>query len=113
MQSLARRAGVGRATLYRRVGKREQLLDEVVWWRARRLVVEQVQATAAQAGVARIAAVIGGGVGAGGRGRPPPPGPGAAPRGAVRLPTATGATAAGGEAGAPGTPPHPQRRPGQ
>src|SRR5260370_37903702 len=70
MQSLARRAGVGRATLYRRVGKREQLLDEVVWWRARRLVVEQVQATAAQAGVARIAAVIGGGPGAGGRGRP-------------------------------------------
>src|SRR5260370_36106198 len=71
MQSLARRAGVGRATLYRRVGKREQLLDEVVWWRARRLGVEQVQATAAQAGVARIAAVVGGGLGAVEAGRPP------------------------------------------
>ena len=35
MQSLARRASVGRATLYRRVGNREQLLDEVIWWRAR------------------------------------------------------------------------------
>jgi AcrR family transcriptional regulator len=64
MQSLARRAGVGRATLYRRVGNREQLLDEVVWWRARRLLVDQVQATAALAGVPRITAVIGGVLGA-------------------------------------------------
>jgi AcrR family transcriptional regulator len=60
MQSLARQAGVGRATLYRRVGNREQLLDEVIWWRARRLLVDQVQVTAALAGVTRIAAVIGG-----------------------------------------------------
>ncbi len=60
MRSLALRAGVGRATLYRRVGNREQLLDEVIWWRARRLLVEQVRATAALAGVPRIAAVIGG-----------------------------------------------------
>jgi AcrR family transcriptional regulator len=60
MQSLARRASVGRATLYRRAGNREQLLDEVIWWRARRLLVRQVRATAALAGVARIAAVIGG-----------------------------------------------------
>jgi AcrR family transcriptional regulator len=64
MQSLARRAGVGRATLYRRVGNREQLLDEVVWWRARRLLADQVQATAALAGVPRITAVIGGVLGA-------------------------------------------------
>jgi AcrR family transcriptional regulator len=64
MQSLARRASVGRATLYRRVGNREQLLDEVIWWRARRLLVEQVQATAALAGVARIAAAIAGVLGA-------------------------------------------------
>src|SRR5712671_76716 len=60
MRSLARRAGVGRATLYRRAGNREQLLDEVLWWRARRLLVRQVKATAALAGVARITAVIGG-----------------------------------------------------
>ena len=64
MQSLARQAGVGRATLYRRVGNREQLLDEVIWWRARRLLVHQVRATAALAGVARITAVIGGVLGA-------------------------------------------------
>lgn len=60
MQSLARQGDVGRATLYRRVGNREQLLDEVIWWRARHLLVDQVQVTAALAGVDRIAAVIGG-----------------------------------------------------
>jgi AcrR family transcriptional regulator len=70
MQSLARRASVGRATLYRRVGNREQLLDEVIWWRARRLLVEQVQATTALAGVARIAAVVGGVLGAVERDKP-------------------------------------------
>jgi AcrR family transcriptional regulator len=64
MQSLARRAGVGRATLYRRVGNRDQLLDEVIWWRARRLLVDQVQATTALAGVPRITTVIGGVLGA-------------------------------------------------
>jgi len=60
MQSLARQAGVGRATLYRRVGNRERLLDEVIWWRARRLLAHQVRATADLAGAARIAATIGG-----------------------------------------------------
>jgi AcrR family transcriptional regulator len=70
MQSLARQAGVGRATLYRRVGNREHLLDEVIWWRARRLLVHQVQATAALAGVARIVAVIGGVLGAVERDKP-------------------------------------------
>ena len=37
MQALARGLGVGRATLYRRAGNREQLLDEVIWWRGRRM----------------------------------------------------------------------------
>jgi AcrR family transcriptional regulator len=60
MQSLARRLGVGRATLYRRVGNREQLLDEVIWWRGRRMVATQVLATAHLSGVTRIAAVVGG-----------------------------------------------------
>jgi AcrR family transcriptional regulator len=70
MQSLARRLGVGRATLYRRAGNREQLLDEVIWWRARHLLVGQVHATAAMTGVARIAAVIGGVLRAAERDRP-------------------------------------------
>jgi AcrR family transcriptional regulator len=58
MQSLARRLGVGRATLYRRAGNRERLLDEVLWWRGRRMLAVQVLATREQDGVARITAVI-------------------------------------------------------
>jgi AcrR family transcriptional regulator len=60
MQSLARHLGVGRATLYRRAGNREQLLDEVIWWRGRRMVASQVLASAHLRGVTRIAAVVGG-----------------------------------------------------
>ncbi len=60
MRSLARRLGVARATLYRRAGNREHLLDEMLWWRARRLLVDQVRATAALAGTERLVAVIGG-----------------------------------------------------
>jgi AcrR family transcriptional regulator len=59
MQSLARRAGVGRATLYRRAGNREQLLDAVIWWRARRLLSRQAEATAGLTGAERITAMIG------------------------------------------------------
>src|ERR1700683_4410375 len=50
MQSLARQAGVGRATLYRRVGNREQLLDEVIWWRARGVLGPPGRGTAALGG---------------------------------------------------------------
>jgi AcrR family transcriptional regulator len=64
MRSLARRLGVARATLYRRAGNREHLLDEMLWWRARRLLVDQVQATADLAGTERLVAVIGGVLGA-------------------------------------------------
>jgi len=60
MRSLARRVGVGRATLYRRVGNREQLLDQVLWWRARRLLADQVRASTHLAGTDRLTAVIGG-----------------------------------------------------
>jgi AcrR family transcriptional regulator len=58
MQSLARRLGVGRATLYRRAGNRERLLDEVLWWRGRRMLAVQVRATRQLDGVARVTAVI-------------------------------------------------------
>jgi AcrR family transcriptional regulator len=60
MQALARRVGVGRATLYRRAGNREQLLDAVIWWRARRLLGRQLERTSELAGAARISAVIAG-----------------------------------------------------
>ena len=60
MRSLAQRVGVGRATLYRRAGNREQLLDQVLWWRARRLLADQVRASAHLTGTDRLTAVIGG-----------------------------------------------------
>jgi AcrR family transcriptional regulator len=64
MQSLARHLGVGRATLYRRAGNREELLDEVIWWRARRMVTRQLLIAGGLSGARRIAAVIGGVLGA-------------------------------------------------
>jgi AcrR family transcriptional regulator len=70
MRSLARRVGVARATLYRRVGNREQLLDQVLWWRARRLIVGQVRASAHLTGTDRLTAVVGGVVRAIGADRP-------------------------------------------
>ena len=70
MRSLARRLGVARATLYRRVGNREQLLDELLWWQARRMLVDQVLATASLAGSERLVAMIGGVLGAIARDRP-------------------------------------------
>jgi AcrR family transcriptional regulator len=60
MRSLARRLGVARATLYRRAGNRERLLDDLLWWRARRLLDDQVRASTELAGTARLIAVIGG-----------------------------------------------------
>ena len=60
MRSLARRIGMARATLYRRVGNREQLLDQVLWWRARRLLADQVRASACLTGTDRLTAVIAG-----------------------------------------------------
>jgi AcrR family transcriptional regulator len=60
MRSLARRVGVARATLYRRAGNREQLLDQVLWWRARLLLAGQVRASAHLTGTDRLTAVIGG-----------------------------------------------------
>jgi AcrR family transcriptional regulator len=60
MQSLAKRLGVGRATLYRRAGNREDLLDEVIWWRARRMLALQLLSAGSESGASRIVAVVGG-----------------------------------------------------
>jgi AcrR family transcriptional regulator len=70
MRSLARRIGVARATLYRRAGNREQLLDQVLWWRARRMLADQVRASAHVTGADRLTAVIGGVLHAIGNDRP-------------------------------------------
>ena len=58
MQALAKRLGVGRATLYRRAGNRERLLDEVIWWQSRRALVTTVRRSVRLRGVARIVAVV-------------------------------------------------------
>ncbi len=60
MRSLARHIGVARATLYRRAGNREQLLDQLLWWRARGLLAGHVRASAHLAGTARLSAAIAG-----------------------------------------------------
>ena len=92
MRSLARRLGVARATLYRRAGNRERLLDEVLWWRARRLLVDQVQATASLAGTERLVAAIGGVLLAIARDRPLRAFLESDPETALRLLTGTGST---------------------
>lgn len=60
MRALARSLGVSRATLYRRAANREQLLDQVIWWRSRRALVDMLGQTRRLQGVARIAGVVGG-----------------------------------------------------
>ena len=70
MRSLARRIGVARATLYRRAGNREQVLDQVLWWRARRLLADQLRASADVTGTDRLTAVIAGVLHASGADRP-------------------------------------------
>jgi AcrR family transcriptional regulator len=59
MQALARTLGVGRATLYRRAGNRERLLDEVVWWRSRTALSAAATETAGLRGVPRMVGLIG------------------------------------------------------
>jgi len=100
MRSLARRLGVARATLYRRVGNREQLLDEVLWWRARHLLVDQVRASAGLAGTGRLIAVIGGVLRAIARDRPLRAFLRSDPETALRLLTGTRSTVHRGMAGA-------------
>lgn len=58
MRAIARSVGVGRATLYRHTGNREQLLDQVIWWRARHALVESVRRTRRLRGVPRLVAQI-------------------------------------------------------
>ena len=100
MRSLARRLGVARATLYRRAGNREQLLDEVIWWRARRMLAAQVRATATLEGVPRITAVIGGVLGLIERDKPLRAFLESEPEAAMRILTGTRSTVQHGMAGA-------------
>src|SRR5258708_21436353 len=72
MRSLARRVGVARATLYRRAGNREQLLDQVLWWRAPPLPAPPVRARPPPPRPDRPTAVTGGVLRAIGTQRPVP-----------------------------------------
>src|SRR5260370_42292911 len=85
-RSLARRIGVARATLYRRVGNREQLLDQVLWWRARRLLADQVGASADLTRTDRLTPGVGGVLRAIGAHRPVRLFLGSAPKAALVLP---------------------------
>jgi AcrR family transcriptional regulator len=100
MWSLAMRLGVARSTLYRRAGNREQLLDEMLWWRARRLLGDQVQATASLAGTERLVAMIGGVLRAIARDRPLQAFVESDPEAALRLLTGTRSTVHRGMASA-------------
>jgi AcrR family transcriptional regulator len=100
MRSLARRLGVARATLYRRAGNRERLLDELLWWRTRRLLADQVQATAGLSGAARLTAVIAGVLRVIGADRPLRVFLEADPETALRILTGTRSTVHRGTAGA-------------
>jgi AcrR family transcriptional regulator len=54
MRSLAKELGMGRATLYRRIGSRDLLLGQVLWFLTRRSLVHAVRAADGLAGTARI-----------------------------------------------------------
>lgn len=59
MRSLATELGMGRATLYRRVGSRDQLLGQVLWQLTQRSQQRAVKQAEGLHGAARIVAVIG------------------------------------------------------
>ena len=59
MRSLAGELGIGRATLYRRAGSRDQLLGHVLWYLTRRNLVRAVRKAEGKVGTERILAVIG------------------------------------------------------
>ena len=60
MRELAAELGMGRATLYRRVGNRDRLLGEVLWFLARRALVDAVEHAGERSGAERIVAVVDG-----------------------------------------------------
>jgi AcrR family transcriptional regulator len=57
MRRLALELGIGRATLYRKVGSRERLLGEVLWYLMRRAVLRALDAAEELGGVERIVTV--------------------------------------------------------
>ncbi|WP_433058295.1 QsdR family transcriptional regulator [Dactylosporangium sp. CS-033363] len=59
MRSLAAELGIGRATLYRRAGGRDQVLGHVLWYLTDRNLDRAVRAVEGRRGADRIVAMIG------------------------------------------------------
>jgi len=59
MRALAGELGIGRATLYRRVGGRDHLLGAVLWYLTRRAIGRAMSAGEDREGVERITAISG------------------------------------------------------
>jgi AcrR family transcriptional regulator len=59
MRSLAVELGIGRATLYRRAGGRDQVLGHVLWYLTERNLQRAIRQAEGLRGAARIVAVIG------------------------------------------------------
>jgi len=58
MSGLAAELGVSRATLYRRVGSRQRLIGEVLWYRTREVISAALAATEGLGGTARVVAMV-------------------------------------------------------
>jgi AcrR family transcriptional regulator len=59
MRALAAELGIGRATLYRRVGGRDHLLGAVLWYLTRRAIGRAMHAGEGLTGVERVTAISG------------------------------------------------------
>src|SRR5205823_13835397 len=58
MRALADDLGMGRSSLYRKVGSRDQLLGSVLWYLTRRAIVRAVEAAHGLRGAERVVAVV-------------------------------------------------------
>ena len=58
MRALAADLGMGRATLYRKVGNRDRLLGEVIWFLTRRSLIKAVEEAGDRTGADRVLAVV-------------------------------------------------------
>ncbi len=58
MSALAAELGVARATLYRRVGSRQRLLGEVLWYRSRQVIAAAIAGAEGLRGAARVVATF-------------------------------------------------------
>ncbi|MEX2194268.1 MAG: QsdR family transcriptional regulator [Thermoleophilaceae bacterium] len=58
MRALALELGIGRATLYRRAGNRDNLLGAVVWYLTRRALAPAIDAAAGLEGRERVVAIV-------------------------------------------------------